>query len=117
MGVTTRGYPYPEPTAPIGQGADNIKALAEAVTVRLGTAYAATVSVAVDNAASASTAVTFPAGRFTFAPKLAAQAVGTTTWLATVANSTATGCSVTLFTRAGTAGSTSGVSVFLLAMQ
>jgi hypothetical protein len=35
MGVTTHGLPYPEPTDPVAAGADNIKALANAVDIDL----------------------------------------------------------------------------------
>lgn len=58
-GLTAKGYPYPDPTDPLRQGADAIKALAQAVdgkAVQIGTAAP---NVAVANTA-VSVAVVFP---------------------------------------------------------
>lgn len=70
MGTTGRGYPYPEPTEPVAQGADAIKALATAVdTTGLVRIAAGTVSLNITSLDTNFTVpVTFPAGRFTAAP-------------------------------------------------
>jgi hypothetical protein len=39
MGPTTRGLPYPEPTDPVAAGADAIKALADALNLRIPRMY------------------------------------------------------------------------------
>lgn len=73
MGTTTKGYPYPEPTDPVAQGADVIKALAEMIDAAAGSSAAGTVAATIPRGAaqSAAVTVTFPAGRFTAPPAIA----------------------------------------------
>lgn len=72
MAATSRGYPYPLGTDRVMDGDDAIHALAQAVEDKLGgpqiTGPAAVPALAAG--ASSSTAVTFPAGRFTVAPNV-----------------------------------------------
>ena len=69
MGTTTKGYPYPEDTDPTAQGAQAIKALANAIDTGLGRAASGSFTLSIPSAqAGSSVAVTFPVGRFTAAP-------------------------------------------------
>lgn len=69
MGTTAKGYPYPEDTDLQSQGAQAIKALANAIDTNLGRAATGTASLALPTAnVGNSVAVTFPVGRFTAAP-------------------------------------------------
>lgn len=68
MGTTSRGYPYPEPTDPVSQGAAAIQALANAVNTRAGSAAAGTVQITGSNSALGFATVTFPANRFNAVP-------------------------------------------------
>lgn len=68
MGTTSRGYPYPEDTDPVAQGAQAIQALANAINTRAGACAAGTVTITANNAALAFATVTFPANRFSAAP-------------------------------------------------
>jgi hypothetical protein len=73
MGTTPKGFPYPEDTDLVSQGAQAIKALALAIDTNVGRVAGGTanVNIAAANTA-ASVAVTFPAGRFTAAPNVTA---------------------------------------------
>jgi hypothetical protein len=67
--VTTGGLPYPLPSAPVANGAADIRALAEAVDARAPYRTATgTFLGGPSGAASFTTTVTFPASRFTAAP-------------------------------------------------
>jgi hypothetical protein len=70
MASTARGYPYPVGTDRVMDGDDAIKALAQAVNDKLGgpTVTGEVPIAIVASGGSASTAVTFPAGRFATAP-------------------------------------------------
>lgn len=69
MGTTPNGLPYPEPTAPVAQGADAIKALAQATRI-----IAVSVTVPAGSPNPATATVTFPAGLFTAAPLVVSSA-------------------------------------------
>ena len=77
MGTTPKGYPYPEPNDPVGQGDDVIKALAQAVDDKVGASAAGTATISLAAASAGSVAVTFPAGRFSAAPAVTASANNT----------------------------------------
>jgi hypothetical protein len=70
-GSTPNGYPYPDDSDPVAQGAQAIKALATKVDTQLRASAAGTASISVSNAALGSVAVTLPAGRFTAPPRVA----------------------------------------------
>lgn len=72
MGQTARGFPYPEGTDPVSQGAAAIKKLAEALQANVGRMRFGSVVVPVPSPASnfASVKVTFPADSFTAAPRV-----------------------------------------------
>lgn len=72
MGATTNGYPYPESTDPVAQGANAIKALAQKIESNLAAAAAGRTPISLSNASSGSATVTFPSGRFKSAPAVAA---------------------------------------------
>lgn len=116
MGTTSRGFPYPESADPISQGALAIKALAEAVETRMPRLASGIVAVNISNAASGSTAVTFPVGRFTATPAVTVTPGGSTSWIGAVTGASATGVTVLAFTNSGAA-STANLSVFWNAIQ
>lgn len=69
MGTTPKGYPYPEDTDLLSQGAQAIKALATAIDTGAGRSATGTASLALPTAnTSNAVAVTFPVGRFTASP-------------------------------------------------
>lgn len=68
MGTTASGYPYPEDTDPVAQGAQAIKALANAIEAQLGASAAGVVSIVLTNVNQASKTVTFPVNRFKVPP-------------------------------------------------
>ena len=103
MGTTPSGYPYPEPSDAVAQGADAIKALALAVDGAAGKSASGTVQIKLTNAATGQMAITFPPGRFTAAPLVVATPVGSFLYCAAVgAPVTAAGCNILLFNRDGT---------------
>lgn len=63
MGTTPTGLPYPEPTAPVAEGANAIKGLAQAIRI-----VATSVTVANGAANPATATVSFPAGLFSSPP-------------------------------------------------
>jgi hypothetical protein len=83
MPTTTNGLPYPAPgDAP--DGAAQIKALAEALPVhRVPTAMAAGAArISLSSQVIASAVVTFPAGRFSAAPRVSVTPQGTSVYSA-----------------------------------
>jgi hypothetical protein len=79
MGSTTaKGYPYPVGTDRVMDGDNAIQSLAEAADTKAGVVAAGTFSVVATSVLSASTAVTFPAGRFTVAPVVVTSILSTT---------------------------------------
>jgi hypothetical protein len=71
MGTTPNGFPYPEPTDPVAQGADAIRDLATAVDTSLRRSAAGTAVLPLGTAQAVGTvAVTLPAGRFTAPPSV-----------------------------------------------
>jgi len=72
MATTAKGFPYPVGTDRVMDGDDAIKALAEKVDTAVGVAAAGSFTSSVPTALNTpvSTAVTFPAGRFTVAPQV-----------------------------------------------
>jgi hypothetical protein len=106
MGTTASGYPYPEDTDLLAQGAQAIKALANAAEPRAGQSAAGTAQVTINGQSIASAAVTFPVGRFTAAPNVTAAAVGGAgAWTSgMVSGITATGCVVWVRNFSGSAG-------------
>lgn len=69
MGQTTQGYPYPEGTDRVADGDNAIKALAEAVDLRLGIVVCGFATITFPNAASVNLVVNFPAGAFIAPPR------------------------------------------------
>jgi hypothetical protein len=101
-GQTAHALPYPLGTDPISQGDDTITSLAQAVDRVMGLG-AGTVSIVFNNVATATVAVTFPAGRFKSIPAALATAQDSSTIITSVTAVTATGCTVTGRTYNGTA--------------
>lgn len=64
MGVTNFGYPYPESTDPVAQGAAAIQALATAVNTIAGVRAQGMNTITFNNDLSASVSLTFPVNRF-----------------------------------------------------
>jgi len=73
-GVTAGGLPYPYPLDPVAEGADAIRALAEAIPVMA--AGSATSGTVVAPGGFSDTAIQFPAGRFATSPLVFASSVG-----------------------------------------
>lgn len=102
---TASGYPYPTGTDRVMDGDDAIKALAEAVEARLRVSAAGLVVVNVNAAINGSTAVTFPVGRFSAAPAVAATVhTSPGNYYAGTTAVTATGTTVFATHRDGTSG-------------
>lgn len=80
MGTTTNGYPYPEDTDPVAQGAQAIKSLATLTDTNLRISAAGTVSVNTAGVATAVASVVFPAGRFKNTPQVVTS-TASTQWL------------------------------------
>lgn len=77
MATTPKGYPYPVGTDRVRDGDDVIHALADKLDATVPYAMAAgSTAIAVTNAPSGTTTVTFPAGRFTQPPLVVATVVG-----------------------------------------
>ena len=55
MGTTTNGYPYPEDTDPVAQGAQGIRSLASAIDTKAGISAAGKVNVTLNNVITEST--------------------------------------------------------------
>lgn len=71
-GQTARGYPYPDPGDPIRDGADAIKALAEAVGAKLGVMKTGEGTVPISSANTmGSVLIVFPLGSFIAPPAIA----------------------------------------------
>lgn len=69
--TTPKGFPYPLGTDRVMDGDDAIRNLATAVDGSVGAHAAGTVSITTPSAdTGATTAVTFPVGRFTTAPRV-----------------------------------------------
>lgn len=102
MGNTANGYPYPEDTDLVAQGAQGIKALANAIDTRARATAAGVVTIGLSNANNGSVAVTFPAGRFATTPAVTATSEDGTMFAAAYSR-TATGCRVFVRQFAGTA--------------
>lgn len=104
MATTIGGLPYPLPSAPVANGAADIRALAEAVDARvpfraaLGT-FAFTPPGA---AGGITTAVTFPASRFTIAPIVATGIESSGYMAGSLGNVTTSGFSARSYTLIGT---------------
>src|SRR6185312_5842146 len=96
MGTTASGYPYPEDTATVAQGAQSVKSLATAVETRVRANAAGQVSISVNTSTTLfSKAITFPAGRFK-TPSIVVATSSHSWWVAMAANVTATGCTIYL---------------------
>lgn len=106
MPTTAGGYPYPNPTDPAAAGADNIKALADAVQLRLRTSAGGTTPLVVAaGSAFQQAAVTFPVGRFTAPPSVAVSSQANT-FIAGCSSISAASCNV--FCRHYTGATTGG---------
>lgn len=105
MATNPKGYPYPLGTDRVMDGDNAIQALADAVAAKLGQQVATgQVQVALNNAASANAAVTFPAGVFTVVPRVVCVlAQNTSQVYATSGSVTASGFTCSLIARAGAA--------------
>lgn len=120
MGSTTLAtLPYPEPTDPVAAGADAIKNLALALDPRVaarGVAWGNGAIPVTTAGVAASITVTFPAGRFTAAPRVVCSSTGTTPM--TLRGPMASGVSATGATfYAGRDSGTAGVNFDWLAVQ
>jgi hypothetical protein len=116
---TPKGFPYPVGTDRVMDGDDAIKNLATAVDTMLGTAAAAMVTSAVPGSLNTpvSTAITFPAGRFTTPPQLVATingSAGQAFGAITATGVTATGA-VLWFTKLS--GGLAAVQIMYIALQ
>lgn len=79
--TTTKGYPFPVGTDRVMDGDDAIKALAEKVDTQLGSTASGATNVTTTAAdVAATTAVTFPVGRFAVPPVIVCQ------WAASMGN-------------------------------
>lgn len=74
MGTTPSGYPYPEPSDFVADGADAIRALAEAIDAKLPVAVASGNGTMSGASGTTAQTVTLPAGLFTAAPVVVAGA-------------------------------------------
>jgi hypothetical protein len=111
MGTTNKGLPYPEPTDPIAAGADAIKNLALVINQPVS----GRVTITGTGVATASTAVTFPAGHFTAAPRVTASPSANAGYIAYTAPPTATAVTL-LITRADGANFSASTSVTWIAV-
>lgn len=92
--TTAKGHPYPLATEPVNAGAQAIRSLAESVDTLLPARTAVGNSnIVCTNAASAQTVVTFPAGRFSTAPRVVISP-GNWSYIFQVFSITATGFTV-----------------------
>ena len=109
MPTTTNGLPYPASTAPPNVPAD-LQALAQAVDPFMGMPPSASgiVSVAFNNVAQVTVAVTFPVNRFAArAPSVTVTASGSALFMGYVnASASTTGCIIGVAHRAGTLSTT-----------
>lgn len=101
MGTTSSGLPYPEDTDPVAQGAQAIKGLAQ----RQAPSAGGTVALTAANASTVTGSVTFPAGRFTTPPAVTVCA-NNGGWFGFQGTATATGTTLGVAQRDGTATST-----------
>src|SRR5215831_5401731 len=99
-GSTGRGLPYPSPTDPLMEGADAIRALAEAINPWLYPQASGNQSFGTAIAAGSydTRAVTFPSGRFTVGPTVVTSPVVTNpnSRTSAVTSVTATGFTCTM---------------------
>lgn len=93
MGTTTSGYPYPEDSDPVAQGAQAIKALAQKTEELQRASSRGGSDVHLTDDAVGSLAVTFPVGRFPGPPQVAA-CTDSTSYFASVTSITADGMTV-----------------------
>jgi hypothetical protein len=99
MGTTAKGYPYPEDSDPVAQGAQAIKALATKIDSNAGVSASGSVSLNAAAQTVATVAVTFPVGRFTAPPSVVVGRTTATSWTAMPQlywsqSVTATGCQI-----------------------
>lgn len=113
---TAHGYPYPVGTDRVTDGDDAIKNLANAVESKLRVSAAGSVSVTATSSASGSANVTFPAGRFVNPPLVVCSPVGATAWYAAAGSVTASGVTINIVQRDGTA-ATATVTVNWIAIE
>jgi hypothetical protein len=98
MGTTSSGFTYPEPSDPVADGADAIKALAQQIESMVGVfaSGGGSINLPSGGANNGSEAVTFPAGRFGAVPRVVACVQGASFWFATVSAVTTAGCTITV---------------------
>lgn len=101
--ATVNSLPFPDPEDPVAEGAAAIRALAESIEIATGN-----VTFPNTTSGSASVTVTFPAGLFTKAPFVVAQASGSYLHVGTGAG-TLTGVTLVAVQRTP-AGASTGVS-------
>ncbi|MCL1871943.1 MAG: hypothetical protein FWF90_16225 [Promicromonosporaceae bacterium] len=99
-GTTSGGLPYPDPLDPAAEGADAIRALAEAVGARIPLKEAGGTYVV---PAGGTPAVTFPAGMFTVPPLLQVTSITTDANVTTlrITGLTASGFTAQIYNLAG----------------
>lgn len=116
--TTAKGFPYPLGTDRVMDGDNDIQALAQKVGDYHGARIWATrVNVVASSAASANTAVTFPAGHFTATPVcVASVSTVITAWYAICTSASVSGCTATIVQRDGAAASGT-VAVDVIAVQ
>lgn len=115
-GTTAKGYPYPDPTDPIRDGADEIKALATAVDTRLGVMASGTVSLTTPASGAGTKDVVFPTGRFSAVPAVVVTLINTGSVISAGAP-TATGVTATGFTMSYNRGSAATFTLAWVAVQ
>jgi hypothetical protein len=79
---TAKGYPYPLGTDRVMDGDDAIKNLATAVDSKLpAKTYVTDGTVSISANVAANATITFPAGRFTVAPRVTVNVVGSSVYI------------------------------------
>lgn len=115
---TAKGYPYPVGTDRVMDGDDSIHNLATAVDTKLGLAAAGVFTTGAPTAVNTpvTTALTFPAGRFTAPPAVTASPMTSAVTVVApigVSSITAAGCNISFARSSGT----TAIQVTWLAIQ
>lgn len=105
--TTPNGYPYPESTDRVTDGADAIQALAEKIQTQLGAMHSGRVLVSIAAASLGTSTVTMPVGRFSETPNVAAGAENTQYFAGITGSSTKTAITLYVRQQSGTSATTS----------
>lgn len=114
--TTTRGFRYPLDSDPVSDGAAAVRNLADDVNAKVGAVAAGSAIVPVNASTTGTADVTFPAGRFSSAPRMTASPVGTSVYQVYLSAITATQATLTV-RRFDNASSTANVTINWIAVQ